>query len=142
MSKLVEEWKDIKGYEGLYQVSDWGNVKSLDRVITRIDNVKQFFKSKNLKKTKDKNGYLFVALGANSKNKKIHRLVAQMFIPNPENKPEIDHIDGNPQNNNVENLQWVNRKENINNPVTIERMKQNALKQYKKRNRNELGQFN
>lgn len=141
MSKLVEEWKDIEGYEGLYQVSDWGNVKSLDRIITKIDGIKQFNKSKILKKTEDKNGYLFVALGAKSKNKKVHRLVAQAFIPNPENKPEIDHIDGNPQNNNIENLQWANRRENINNPITIERMKQNALKQYKKRNRNELGQF-
>ena len=137
----MEEWKDIKDYEGLYQVSSEGNVRSLDRTIDTVLGYKQFYKGKMLKKTADKNGYLFVALGANSKNKKVHRLVAQAFIPNPENKPEIDHIDGNPKNNNFKNLQWANRKENINNPITKERMVQNALKQYTKRKRNELGQF-
>lgn len=137
----MEEWKDIKGYEGLYQVSNYGNVRSLDRTIYTILGYKQFYKGKALKKTEDKNGYLFVALGSKAPNKKVHRLVAETFIPNPENKPEVDHIDGNPQNNNLKNLQWANHKENINNSITKTRMKQNALKQYTKRKRNELGQF-
>lgn len=141
MSKLIEEWRPVVGYEGLYEVSDWGRVKSLDRIIDTILGYKQFCKGKMLKNSKDKNGYLFVALGSKNKNKKVHRLVAQAFIPNPENKSEIDHIDGNPQNNFVENLKWANRKENLNNPVTKERMIKNALTQYIKRKRNALGQF-
>lgn len=146
MSKETEEWKDIPGFEGLYQVSDLGRVKSLDRGVEAWNakskkNIVYRYKGKILTQTKDKDGYMMLALGKHHPNKKVHRLVAEAFIPNPENKSEIDHIDGNPENNIVENLRWANRKENINNPITKERMVQNALKQYKKRVRNKLGQF-
>lgn len=100
-----EIWKDIKGYEGLYQVSNLGRIKS-------------FSKRKELirkpTKNKKRNGYLEISLFKNNKEKrfKVHRLVAEAFIPNPENKEEVNHIDGNKSNNNKNNLEWVTDKEN------------------------------
>ncbi len=98
---FVEEiWKDIKGYEGLYQVSNLGRVKSL--------NYKHTGKSKIRKTSKDRYGYDQIILNKNSKSKsyKIHRLVAQAFIPNHNNYPSINHKDENKSNNYVENLEW------------------------------------
>ena len=95
-------WKDIKGYEGLYQVSDDGRVK---RVSTdRIANI-----------TVDGRGYSKKAITLNGETKQysVHRLVAEAFIENPLNKSEVNHIDGNKLNNCVENLEWVTRSENM-----------------------------
>ena len=91
-------WKDIKGYEGLYEVSNTGYIKSLQ------------FKKPFIKKfNKNHQGYLSVSLYKDNENKlvKVHRVVAEAFIPNPENKPQVNHKDGNKANNCVENLEWV-----------------------------------
>jgi hypothetical protein len=113
----MEIWKDIVGYEGLYQVSNLGNVKSC--------NFHREKREKLLNPDVDKLGYKRVRLYHNSKSKKfqIHRLVALMFIPNPENKPFINHIDCNPSNNRVDNLEWVTPKENIQYASDLGRLK-------------------
>ena len=102
---MIEEWKDIKGYEGLYQVSNLGRVKSL-----------KFGKERILKTGVDRYGYISVNLYKNNKRKlcKVHRLVAEAFIPNLENKPEVNHLDEDKTNNMVSNLEWCTRNENVN----------------------------
>jgi hypothetical protein len=115
---MIEEiWKDIKGYEGLYQVSNLGNVRSLDR----LDGRGWKIRGRMLTPMKYKKGYLYVGLCKNNIRKcyKIHRLVAQTFIPNPDNKPEIDHINCCKTDNRVINLRFVTAKENNNNPLTL-----------------------
>ena len=119
-----EIWVDICGYEGLYQVSNQGRVRSLDREIYKNNNVKQFSKSFILKFEKNK-GYNYVHLFKNGVRKRmaVHRLVAEAFIPNPGNKPEVDHINTIRDDNRVENLHWVTPKENMENPLTKEKRK-------------------
>ena len=123
MESIAEIWKDIQGYEGLYQVSNLGRVKSLGRNVkrplTKIGYVWQ--PERILKGRKDTKGYLRVVLYKDqiSKGFKVHRLVAVAFIPNPENKPEVDHINRDVSDNNVKNLRWASHKENMNNSLTI-----------------------
>jgi len=111
--KLLEVWKDIKGYEGLYQVSNLGRVKSLPRNITHsyntIDNYhKQSYQGRFLTPNKKENGYLEFSLYKNKqrKHKYGHRLVAEAFIPNSNNYPQVNHIDEDKENNYVNNLEW------------------------------------
>lgn len=101
-------WKDIPGYEGKYQVSNTGEVRSLNYNGTR--------KSKVLKQGTDKDGYKRVHLYKNGKNKNylVHRLVAQAFLPNPNNYPIINHKDENPSNNYYKNLEWCTYEYNNN----------------------------
>ena len=103
-----EVWKDIPGYEGLYQVSNLGRVKSLPRKGTRSSDIYM------LKIQKYKTGYLYVSLSKNNKRKKekIHRLVALAFISNIKNDKYINHKDENPMNNCVENLEWCTQSYN------------------------------
>lgn len=119
---MTEEiWKDIEGYEGLYQISNLGRVKSLKHVIVRNNGVKQTFQEKILKTYICKTtGSPMIDLWFMGKEKRytVHRLIAQAFIPNPENKPEINHINTIRNDNRIENLEWVTRTENMNNPLT------------------------
>lgn len=105
---MREIWRDIKDFEGLYQVSNWGRVKSL--------NYNHTGKEWILKPRKSGKGYLSVTLSKDGKCKNflVHRLVAEVFIPNPLNLPQINHKDENPSNNNVSNLEFCDQKYNIN----------------------------
>lgn len=114
------EWRDIKGYEGLYQVSNAGDIKSLRKL--KYNGSGMFFqKEMILSQTNTSTGYKKVELTKEGKRKshRVHRLVAEAFIPNIENKPYINHIDGNPINNKIENLEWVTQKENVNHAIDI-----------------------
>jgi len=106
---MEEVWKDIEGYEGLYEVSNLGRVKSL----SRIDSLGRKYKEKMLRQSNSR-GYLHTSLSKdnNSKSYQTHRLVALTFIPNPENKPQVNHMDENKTNNRVDNLNWMTSKEN------------------------------
>lgn len=106
---MQEIWKDVVGYEGLYKVSNLGNVLSIPRRGTRSR------KEHLLRQYKTKKGYLNVFLIKKCKSfcTGTHRLVAQAFIPNPENKPQVNHIDGNKENNCLDNLEWVTNQENM-----------------------------
>lgn len=111
----MEEWRDIKGYEG-YQVSNLGNVRSLDRWITYKNGGKRFWKGKTLKPNLIQ-GYLYVFLykkEAKPKIFRIHRLVAEAFIPNPDNLPQVNHINERKTDNRVENLEYCNARYNLN----------------------------
>ena len=109
---MIEEWRKIVGYEGLYEVSSLGRVRSLDR----YDERNHFRKGKVLSPIKDTGDYLKVNLYCNGKNKKclVHRLVAQAFIENPDNLPEVNHKDEDKSNNRVDNLEFCDRKYNVN----------------------------
>lgn len=111
----VEEWRAVVGYEGYYEISSIGRIRGVDRNITRKDGVKAFVRGKILAPNKTQSGYLFVDLGMERKRHdfKVHRLVATAFIPNPENKPEVNHINGIKTDNRLSNLEWVTHKENM-----------------------------
>ena len=117
----IEIWKtavyDGEIYEELYKVSNWGRIMSL--------NYNGTGKPRLLKPGKSKDGYLRVVLSKNKEKKtcKVHRLIAQTFIPNPENKSEVNHIDEDKTNNGVENLEWSTPKENSNHGTRNERMR-------------------
>lgn len=111
---MKEIWKDIEDYKGLYQASNLGNVKSLSKIKNNKLVGKFKTKEKILSAGIDSKGYYSVVLYKNGNKKvcSVHRLVAQTFIPNHENKPCVNHIDGNKLNNNVNNLEWCTYREN------------------------------
>lgn len=111
---IREIWRDVAGYEGYYQVSTVGRVRSLDRVIKRANNSPMLRKGVMLTPQKDSDGYLLVGLkrGGKEYKAKVHRLVAEAFIPNYDNKPIVNHLDGDKGNNAVNNLEWCTDREN------------------------------
>lgn len=113
---IVEEWRPIVGFEGHYEVSNKGNVRSLDRTVFELNGKrKRYIKGIILKPSKDKDGYSFVRLHTQGKGYtsfKVHRLVALTFIQNQNNLPCVNHIDFNRSNNSVENLEWCSSKQN------------------------------
>lgn len=115
---MEEIWKDINGFEGLYQISNLGRVKSLERYSIQ----KHLIEEKILNISHSQAGYVDVSLYKDGKriHKKPHRLVAEAFIPNPNNLPEVDHIDTNKDNNRIDNLRWCTHSENHLNPLTVE----------------------
>ena len=113
---MEEIWKDIEGYEGLYQVSNMGNVRSLNYHLTG--------KTQILRPRFNGRGYLRVILCKDRKGKghSVHRLVAATFLPNPDGLPQVDHIDEDKTNNRVENLEWCDCAHNINHGTHNERI--------------------
>ena len=136
VDKNHEIWKEIKNYEGFYEVSSLGRVRSLTRYIKQKNNSKKKIAGKILKPIPNKNGYLMVTLSKDCKGKRyfVHRLVADAFILNKNNKKEVNHIDENPKNNKVNNLEWVTHLENSNYGTRGKRISKN-LKEWCKKNR-------
>lgn len=125
-----EIWKDIKDYEDYYQVSNMGRVRSLPRWIYYSDGRKYFYDGVLLKQKHDHSGYCQVELTINSKLKtcKVHRLVAEAFIPNPNNLPQINHKDEDKDNNCVDNLEWCDSDYNSKYGTKIERGHETLIK--------------
>ena len=113
---MIEEWRDIKGYEGLYQVSNHGNVKRIEHIDTHCRQGSRVIKEYKKKASHDGKGYLFVILSKENKKvaRRVHRLVAETFIDNPNNYPQVNHKDENKENNTVDNLEWCDAHYNIN----------------------------
>lgn len=117
---MREIWKPISGFDGYYEVSNLGRVKALERLVENNGGMQR--KHEKILKEHCSRGHSTVVLCKDKKTypRLVHRLVAQEFIPNPENKPIVDHIDTNGFNNRVDNLRWVTQQENCMNPLTRE----------------------
>ena len=110
---MAEIWKPVVGYEGYYEVSNLGRMRSLDRMVNHKSGT-QYLQRGQILAPRFRDGYVSTAISKFGKTKycRIHRLVAQAFIPNPENKPTVNHKNGNKLDNSVENLEWATQSEN------------------------------
>ena len=144
MTEEKEIWKDVlyRGgmYIGYYEVSNLGRVRSVKRQVKQgnhIVSVREKIKKQNI----DAHGYPYVTLCKDKKSipAKIHTLVAEAFIPNPENKPYVDHINTDRSDYRIENLRWVTRQENYDNPISQKRQKESLKKQ--KANMSQLKEY-
>ena len=116
-----ETWLPVKDFEGLYEVSSFAKIRSVERFIV-LDTHTYLKKQKELTQFNDGRGYLHVKLydgKANPKSLTVHRIVAIAFVPNPNNLPEVNHIDGNKLNNYPENFEWTSRRDNIKHAYTF-----------------------
>ena len=127
---MSEVWRDIEGYEGYYQVSSEGRVKSLERKVTKRDG-ERTVRERILKPAFNSCGYLIVNLCAGGKRKmlRVHRLVCQAFHENPDNKPQVNHINEIKTDNRASNLEWATARENSNFGTRTERMAKTKSKQ-------------
>ena len=124
---MTEEiWRPIEGYEGLYEVSSYGRVRSLDRYVKGKSESYRLHKGKVLSPAKDRYGYLFLVL--QGRRFSIHRLVAEAFISNPGNLPQVNHKDEDKTNNMVDNLEWCDAKYNLNYGTRKDKVRESKLK--------------
>lgn len=111
---MEEIWKGIKDYEGIYQCSNTGKIRTLDRIVTEKNGKTQFRRGQEIKLRLNKNGYLQFALNKNANRRMVyvHVIIAQTFLSNPDNLKTVNHKDGNKTNNNINNLEWCSYSEN------------------------------
>lgn len=133
-SLFGEEWRPVPGYEGSYQVSNLGRVRSLDRVVKSKQGWKKFVKGVTMKQSIHHYGYPVVSLlkESHSKQYAVHILVARAFIPNPKGLPCVNHKDENKRNNNINNLEWCTLRYNNSYGTRVDRIKASQMNDPKK----------